>query len=307
MGGLRTVSALTAVATYLLIVLGAVVRASGSGLGCPDWPLCYGQPIPPGHTPAIIEYSHRAWGAVVSALILATVLLWARSQRYRPRVVLCGVGVLILLGIQIALGAITVRLELPPHVVALHLGMAMLLLGILVALATSAQLGARDNGMPSSPRFRRMVISAVVAVFLLLLLGVYVRASGATGACVGFPTCNGTLLPFGLNRLTDIHLTHRLAAILVAAHLITTAARGWRAERGIVGVTPAAAAVLLAIFAQLGVGIWMVSSGFPPTALVLHVAGAGALWGSTVALLTVTLRAGKRASLSGVGRVGVAG
>ncbi|MBM2811706.1 MAG: heme synthase [Chloroflexi bacterium] len=296
---LRTVSALAAVATYLLIVLGAVVRASGSGLGCPDWPLCYGQPIPPGYTPAIIEYSHRAWGAVVSLLILATLVLWARAYQYRPDVVLKGVGILALLVLQIALGAITVKNELPPYVVALHLGMAMILFGILIALAVTVRLQSGAVGETPSPKFTRLAWGASGAVFLLLLLGTYVRASGATGACIGFPTCNGAWLPLGVNRLIDIHIAHRLLALLVAAHLTATVIRAWRHERNVPAVGAIAGAVAVGLVAQLGIGIWVVSSGFPPTALVLHVAGAGALWGSTVALLAATLHGGKDAVVSG--------
>jgi heme A synthase len=291
------VSVLAVAATYLLIVLGAVVRASGSGLGCPDWPGCYGQPIPPGQVPAIIEYSHRVWGAVASVLILTTLILWARSHRFRRDVVLSSLGIVTLLGVQIALGAITVRLELPPHVVAFHLGMAMILLGLLMAIAVSAWAEGIDSTPSVGPRLRRMVIGATAAVFILILIGVYVRASGATGGCVGFPTCNGVLLPFGVNRLTDIHLIHRIAALLVAVHLVVTVMRALRHKPEVPGLAPTAALVGLSLLAQLGIGIWMVSSGFPPVALVLHVMGAGALWGATVALLTVALRDGRSISV----------
>jgi heme A synthase len=79
---------LTAIATYLLIVVGAIVRSTGSGLGCPDWPLCHGQLLPPPNVAAMIEFSHRFSAAIVSALMLAMVAaawVWARHVRYRHR------------------------------------------------------------------------------------------------------------------------------------------------------------------------------------------------------------------------------
>src|SRR6202162_2366683 len=80
----RRLAVLTAVFAYLQIALGGVVRVSGSGLGCPDWPLCHGRPYPPANLHAIIEYSHRSVGSVTGVLIIATVIsawvVW-RSRR----------------------------------------------------------------------------------------------------------------------------------------------------------------------------------------------------------------------------------
>ena len=72
--GYQKLSAFTVVATYALIVIGGIVRVTGSGLGCPDWPTCHGQIIPPLEQTALIEYTHRFVGALVSPLILATTL-----------------------------------------------------------------------------------------------------------------------------------------------------------------------------------------------------------------------------------------
>ena len=115
----------TAAATYLLIVMGAVVRVTGSGLGCPDWPLCHGRFVPPLETTAIIEYAHRLFGAVVSPLILALCsAAWLTRRRERP-IVVPATLVPLLLAVQIGLGAVVVKLELPAMVVLVHLGFAM--------------------------------------------------------------------------------------------------------------------------------------------------------------------------------------
>src|SRR5438128_8187878 len=84
-GGFRKLAVLTAIFAYLQIALGGLVRVSGSGLGCPDWPLCHGRPYPPADLHAIIEYSHRAVGTVTGVLILATVVLaWLVFRTCRP-------------------------------------------------------------------------------------------------------------------------------------------------------------------------------------------------------------------------------
>jgi heme A synthase len=289
----RWVSYATVVSTYLLIVLGAFVRASGSGLGCPDWPLCYGQPVPPGHAPGIIEYSHRVFGAFTSLLIVSTVVLWIRAWGARRLTVGGGALIGTLLATQIGLGALVVKLELPPFMVMVHLGMAMLLLALLIGIAALASPAPRRDWIEAVPgdRFLRMVIGAVASVYLLILLGALVRASGASWACAGFPLCNGELLPFGENRLTDLHLTHRLFAYLVAIHLAMTVARAVRHERGVPAVPRAAWLVAAGAVAQILVGITAVSTNVPPATQVLHVAGAGAVWASTIILLTTTLRA----------------
>ena len=83
MKAFRAVSAATAVVTYALVVLGGVVRVSGSGLGCPDWPLCHGRLLPPLNVHAIIEYSHRTTASLTSLLVVLTALLAWLGWRHR--------------------------------------------------------------------------------------------------------------------------------------------------------------------------------------------------------------------------------
>src|SRR5437868_13777172 len=124
---------LAATCTYLLIILGAIVRITGSGLGCGEhWPLCNGRPLPPLDLPSLIEYGHRLAAAAVSVLVtaLAAYAAWLRrgagsGERDRPdRTSYVALGLLI---VQVLLGAVTVKLQLPPWTVILHLGTAMLL------------------------------------------------------------------------------------------------------------------------------------------------------------------------------------
>src|SRR5687768_2148391 len=121
-GGFRWLALGTAVATFLLIVIGGIVRVTGSGMGCGEsWPLCNGEWFPPLDLTTFIELSHRIAAAVVSPLIVITaVAAWRRYRRVRW-IVAPALWAVALLVIQILLGAITVRLALPPGIVALHL------------------------------------------------------------------------------------------------------------------------------------------------------------------------------------------
>src|SRR2546425_2516654 len=145
--------------TYLLIILGAIVRITGSGMGCGEhWPLCNGKLLPPLDLPTLIEYTHRLVAAAVSALVVAVAgyAWWLRqgagsrqqdssngpiavsSHRPTVRPSVAPYVALGLLALQVALGAVTVKLELPPWTVILHLGTAMLLLATLIVAARGA-------------------------------------------------------------------------------------------------------------------------------------------------------------------------
>src|SRR6266571_4116440 len=167
-----------AVCTYLLIVLGAIVRITGSGLGCGDhWPLCNGHLFPPtGDIGTVIEWSHRLVAALVSVLVLALAVAdWRRSM--------VAVGLLVL---QVGLGAITVKLELPPWSVVLHLGTAMLLLATLLMVARPHPLSPSPRGGEWG-RSSRTEFVALALGFVTVLLGALTANLGAASACLGFP------------------------------------------------------------------------------------------------------------------------
>jgi len=293
MTSFRLLLSLTAFATYALIVLGAFVRASGSGLGCPDWPTCHGGIIPPFDAAAFIESSHRWVAAAVSILIVASTGLtiaryWTRAHLLWPAVALP-----VLLTIQIVLGAITVLWELPPTIVLVHLTVALSILALLVWMACTVHddaAGDHPDSPPELRRFRRMAWGAVASVFLLLMTGAYMRSIAGGYACTGFPGCNGELLPFGRSPVIDVHLTHRLVAYAVGLHLLFTALRGWRIRAMVPGLGRAVRLLIVAFLFQLSVGIGAVSSGVPAVMQILHVAGASALWAAIVAIAALATR-----------------
>lgn len=271
---LRRVAWAAAIATYLLIVLGAVVRITGSGMGCgDDWPVCHGRLFPSfDDLSTLIEWNHRLVAAIVSTLVVALAgLTWwerrrARStEQYAPgRAGYLALGLLI---VQVLLGAVTVKLELPPWTVILHLGTALALFAVLLWVAL---------GAPA----RRPGTAALVAAgwgFVTVLFGGLTANLGAATACVGFPLCNGQLVPVG-NYLQHLHWTHRLLAYGLFVYLLVWTLRSRRRD---------AAVGLGLVVLQLVVAATMVLLTVPPSLQAAHAAVGAALWGALVVTAAV--------------------
>ena len=285
---LRWLAWAAAIATYLLIVLGAVVRITGSGLGCgDDWPVCHGRLFPSFDDLAtLIEWNHRLVAAIVSTLVvlLAGLTWWERrgagvGERSRPS--RGGYLALGLLVVQVLLGAVTVKLELPPWTVILHLGTALALFAVLLWVAL---------GAPA----RRPGTAALVAAgwgFVTVLFGGLTANLGAATACVGFPLCNGQLVPAG-NYLQHIHWTHRVLAYGLVVYLLLWALRSRR--RG-------AAVVLGLVLLQIAVAAVMVLLTVPPPLQAAHAAVGAAVWGALVLEAVVESRGRKTEAPAGAG------
>jgi len=259
-----------AAATYVLIVLGAVVRITGSGMGCGDhWPLCNGHLLPPLHDiGTVIEWSHRLVAALVSTLVAGlAVFAWGLRQMSRrtghvppDRMSYAALGLLVL---QVLLGALTVKLELPAWTVILHLGTAMLLLATLL-------MAARNP--PGAQHAAPLHLPLLVLAFVTVLFGALTANLGAAAACTGFPLCNDQVWP-SAGGLAVVHWIHRVLAYSLAASVLTVAVRQKR--RGMWGV---AALVLV----QVTIGAATVVLGLPPVLQVLHVAAGAAVWAGVV-------------------------
>ena len=134
--GFQWLSLTTAASVYVLIVLGGIVTSTGSELACPDWPLCNGQIIPTFTTPVVIEYTHRLWTLVVTALVVSTAVVAWRKFRWSSRITKFATLTLVLLWGQVILGMLTVESGALPAVVTSHLALATLVFAS--ALLTSA-------------------------------------------------------------------------------------------------------------------------------------------------------------------------
>jgi heme A synthase len=283
--GFRRLALVTAVFAYLQIALGGLVRVSGSGLGCPDWPLCHGRPYPPADPHAIIEYSHRAVGSVTGILIIATVVLaWVVFRARRPIVAWLATASLIGVVGEGVLGGVVVANDLSPWLVVVHLGLAMMILGFLVATAVMAAApsqGVADQG------FRRLMAVVTGLTYVLLLTGSTVVASNADRGCQTWPLCGGGFAPdfVGANAYTMMHRGAVLAIGILIVYALVTAIRRWGIQSGI---GRSATATLLAFAAQIAVGAGAaVTDGAFFNGL--HVALATLVWSGvlTTALLTM--------------------
>jgi protoheme IX farnesyltransferase len=284
-----------AIATFLLIVIGGIVRVTGSGLGCPDWPTCFGRWLPPPQIEAQIEFSHRFWASAVTSplILIAAFIAWRRLRTIRLiwQPLFWSMPLLLLQGL---LGGLVVLTETPSWLVAIHLGTAFILFGLLIMAAVVAFVRHHNSQQPDrlafQSRFARLALGALIGIFVVLVSGALVAVTSSTYACTGWPLCNGELIPsnpFGL-----IHMGHRLIVGLVTVHLIMLLRRAWQTQRSERAILSAATITVVLYFAQGFVGALKVSTEFPVILLALHVATAAAVWASAVVLaVLVGLRA----------------
>jgi protoheme IX farnesyltransferase len=227
----RKLAALTLGTAILLVTVGVVVRATDSGLGCPDWPLCHGQLIPPlDDAKAWIEWFHRTIAAVIGFEILGLAAIALRDHRDRGALLWPSLGAVGLVGFQAWLGRETVRLGNSGESVTAHLAAAMLLVALLVYVTVRAGFPARTAGGGASQRFTLLAAFAAVSTFALLLFGSNVTATDSALIFPDWPLMSGTLVP-ALTEVTSPHVLHRWVAAVVAAIVVVLAVVAWRTQR----------------------------------------------------------------------------
>jgi heme A synthase len=302
---LRTFSTLALVAlssTILLIMVGSIVRVTGNGLGCPDWPLCHGQAIPPFLMSAWVEFLHRLFGAAVVLQIGALIVLswrWYRPDKWIFRTAIFATAVLT---IQVLLGGIHVIYELPRWTGWIHTGVAMLVAGstavwLAITNRSTRHLGKRTAKLLEGTRLQLWTAIAAGASFVLLLTGSLVTRTGASLVCPSFPDCGLAVVPSNLQTIVSIQMVHRFAAFTVA---LATALILWyllkksRHDRGLQRV----AWVLIALFAfQFFLGISNVLLSLPMWSRVLHLGTGATIWVFMV-ILSVTLIRGENQAIA---------
>ncbi len=303
---IQRVALLATLIALCVIVLGAYVRLSHAGLGCPDWPGCYGHITWPGQAHEIdtanqnfpdrpVE-SHKAWkemahrylaGALVLLVVLINFLAWKPAQRYL-NLKLPAALILILILFQAALGMWTVTLKLLPMVVTAHLLGGMTTFALLLWFAMKSSRPGRYN--PSQPirRLRPLVIAGLLVLIGQIFLGGWTSANYSALACPDFPTCQNSWWPqadfsegFRIRReigvdyeggvldqdaRVAIHLSHRIWAVVTFVFLSILSFRLLRTP-----VLQRAGLVLIALlFTQVGLGISNIVFFLPLSVAVLH-------------------------------------
>ncbi len=324
--GFRLALAATLLA-LLVVMLGAYTRLTHAGLGCPDWPGCYGFiGVPQSaeqlahaerHFPEAPVEAEKGWNEMVhryfagslGLLILALAIRALRWRQHAGQPLRLPLALLALVLLQAAFGMWTVTLKLWPQVVTAHLLGGFATLGLLFLLTLRLSAALPPLAVPA--RLRALAALALLAVVGQIALGGWVSSNYAAVACVDLPTCHGQWWPamdfangfhlsqhIGPNYLggqldsearTAIHMSHRLGALLVSLLLLTLAGQLWRT-----GLSRLAGLLLLALGVQLGLGISNVLLHLPLAVAVAHNLGGAALL-LVLVLVNYRLRAAPRA------------
>ena len=290
----QRLAAATVATTFLLVVIGVIVRATDSGMACPHWPGCFeGQFLPAldAGFQVWIEWIHRTVAAVIGLLILGLAALAVIDHRDRRSIVLPSVAAVLLVGFQAWLGRETVRLGNSGESVTAHLAAAMALVGLLVYLLVRASYPARLAGGAGSQRFTLLAAFAAAATFAVLLFGSNVTAQNA-GLVFGgeWPLMNGGVVPVAPDGRDDLailygtHALHRYAAAIVLLILAAAAWVTWRARDAQPRLARLAVLVLAAYVVQIVVGALQLVTNLAAWTQTLHVGLGAIVWGGTVAL-----------------------
>lgn len=286
----RRITLAVLVTQALIVMSGAAVRLTGSGLGCSDWPRCeQDRFVPATDYNAVIEFANR----VVSLPVLVAVLLaiWGASRRrpYRPELRSLSWALLGGVVVQILLGAVVVRLDLLPSTVIFHFLISMVLIALAVALHHAAgrdlpgQVGTDGPSVDAAadrpwwPGLSNTLIAPLgVLAATVLVAGTVVTASGPHG---GDETAER--LPVFLPTATRVHSLAAWAFLAVLVIVVVS----HRRERAPESVQRAGSVLLAACLVQGGIGYVQYWNGVPAGLVFLHVVGSMAVWGTTVWLV----------------------
>lgn len=319
----------TTIATYLLIAVGALVRAAGAGLGCPDWPRCFGSWVPPTDASDLpagfdvsqfnvvntwLEYVNRLTGVVIGLLIFATLIAAWRRYRREPRVFWPSVAAFLLVGFQGWLGGQVVENELDPNILTLHLVVALIIVGLLLYAHLCARFAGRSPddgpgdgrggaGSGSSARALRVLgaLGWLVAVVVLLQATLGTRVRGVLQAIEKTGAPRAEWLP----QAWWPDLAHRQLAVLVA---VACGVLWWMCRRearragDAAGGSPEVSAglarsmttwarwILILAAAQIASGLGMAYGAVPRSLQVGHLALSSLLIGAISVFLFLAYR-----------------
>ena len=303
-----------------VIVLGAYVRLSDAGLGCPDWPGCYGKISVPTQSHEVAQANldfperaveaHKAWKEMVHryfagilGFIVLALFIGAYKKRDEMALTLPSILSVVIL-FQAALGMWTVTLQLKPIIVMAHLMGGMLTVSLLcwLALSTSNIRPYRYGGHVK----QSMIVFGLVLVVVQIMLGGWTSSNYAALSCIGFPLCNGQVLPemnfteafvmwrgLGVNyefgvldaaSRVAIQMTHRIGFVIVSVYLIWLSFRLMKNRE----LMPLGLLLLSLLSTQVALGIANVTLGLPLLVAVAHNGVAALLLLSMVALLYKT-------------------
>lgn len=218
---------LLSILIFINILFGPLVRATDSGLACPDWPLCYGKVIPPPEFRIWMEVGHRIYSGLLGFVILALSILIFKNPDLRSRFGILAFAALVVLINQVILGKLTVTKLLDPGTVNMHLLNAILLFTLIVSITAKANFIIKTGTdtihlIRWNAIFSKKNILISITLFIIsfqLFMGGRVSSNYAGLACPDWPTCHGKWLP-PMEGLVRIQMEHRIMAYIILILII---------------------------------------------------------------------------------------
>ena len=288
----QTLALWTTGTTYFLILVGGLVRASGAGLGCPDWPRCFGSWIPPASAAELppgfevsqfnptlmwIEYLNRLLGVTVGVLIFATLISAWRHHRRTARIFWPTLTAFLLVGFQGWLGGVVVQQELAAWIVTVHMVVALVIVSLLLYSTVYAFFaeGAAVRVHGAARRPLAWTALALIAITLIqVILGTQVREGIDEALASGVERLNA------LGAVGQFDIWHREIALLVIAATVVLASLVWTRHANESALTRATIVVIALVGLQVLLGVTMAYLALTPSAQVAHLTASSLLLGA---------------------------
>ena len=274
-------------ALFVVMVTGAVVRLTASGLGCDNWPRCGDTPFPASGIHSYVEFGNRVV-ALVAIFVTIAVAIAARRVDDLPRATMwLAIAVAACTVAQIPLGGVTVVLDLNPYAVMSHFLLALTTIGLAVLVALDAHVFARGASRSRIPRpLGLLSIALIPAALTLIVTGAFVTAAGP------HPGASGEDIP-RLGNVVDAAHVHAVAtAVFGSVFAVCVLVLIWRRREAQTELRLALGVILL-LGIEIGIGQWQWNTGLPWGVVLLHVAVASAVWCGLVALVARLLSASR--------------
>lgn len=300
---------ITIAATFFLIMVGGLVRAAGAGLGCPDWPLCFGFWIPPTSADQLIgtkwdpaqfnvfhtwlEYINRLIGVMIGLLIVLTAIRSIHYRKSKPIVFYGSIFSVLLVAFQGWLGGVVVKSKLEAWIITAHMLTAIALVSLLIFLAYIASMDRLTIALPKATRSEYLAIGLGMLLVLIiqLALGTQVR-EGIDVAKAAAPDARGEWL-HGVGAADAVHRTFSWIVLIAASILLARAAKSNPPRP----INLLARTIFGLVIAQIVFGVGLAYLSLPPALQVLHLLSANLLIASTFVFVLLTARAQERESL----------
>lgn len=273
--------------TAVLIFAGGLVTSTGSGLAVPDWPLSYGQVMPPMVGGVFYEHGHRMIATLVGimTIILAVWLQRSEKRRWMRRLGWTALGLVVLQGV---LGGLTVLFFLPTSISVSHAGTAELFFAVVTAIALFTSPGWKAprvyDERPAALNFVRLTTLTAIVIYVQILLGALMRHTGAGLAIPDFPLAFGQIIPPLGDPAVAIHFAHRAGAVAVTWMAVWVLVRVLRTHPDQPELRNPAMLLFALLSGQIALGAVTVLSAkavFPTT---VHVATGATMWVTSVVL-----------------------